>query len=194
MKCEWLELVGVDVINVDVGGVDVMIPVPAKITFCASTSWPSSQARVTSAKSLSSLKFPKAILMLSWKSFHWRQSFSDILNGWDGIYCGYWCRHRSKDCSKAHHLPSRASTFWVGRVIPKNNLHHDHVCTDEFTQTGATRLLDSDLRRKMLKSTEGGSILVEIATLTWFNSASYPPPLHPGATGYTPGELEVQLS
>ena len=48
-------------------------------------------------------------------------------------------------------------TLWVGRVIPKNNLHHDHVCTDEFTQTGATRLLDSDLRRKMLKSTEGGS-------------------------------------
>ena len=31
--------------------------------------------------------------------------------GWDGIYCGYWCRHRSKDCSKAHHLPSPASTF-----------------------------------------------------------------------------------
>ena len=86
--------------------------------------------------------------------------------GWDGIYCGYWCRHRSKDCSKAHHLPSRASTFWVGRVIPKNNLHHDHVCIDEFTQTGATRLLDSDFekedaqvhrRRKSLESTKGGS-------------------------------------
>ena len=75
----------------------------------------------------------------------------------DGIYCGYWCRHRSKDCSKAHHLPSRAFTFWVGRVIPKNNLHHDHVCTDEFTQTGATRLLYSDLKRKMPKSTERGS-------------------------------------
>ena len=48
-------------------------------------------------------------------------------------------------------------TLWVGRVIPKNNLHHDHVCTDEFTQTGATRLLDSDLERKMPKSTERGS-------------------------------------
>ena len=58
--------------------------------------------------------------------------------GWDGIDCWYWCRHRSKDCKKAHHLPSQASTFWVGRVIPMNNLHHGHVCTDEFTQTGAT--------------------------------------------------------
>ena len=28
--------------------------------------------------------------------------------GWDGIYCGYWCRHRSKVCSKAHGLPSKA--------------------------------------------------------------------------------------
>ena len=27
----------------------------------------------------SSLKFPKTLLMLSWKSFHWRRSFSDIL-------------------------------------------------------------------------------------------------------------------
>ena len=57
-------------------------------------------------------------------------------------------------------------TLWVSRVIPKNNLHHDHVCTDEFTQTGATRLLDSDFekedaqvhrRRKSLESTKGGS-------------------------------------
>ena len=52
--------------------------------------------------------------------------------GWDILWVR--CRHRSKDCSKAHHLPSRAYTIWVGRVIPKNNLHHDHVCTDEFTQ------------------------------------------------------------
>ena len=28
--------------------------------------------------------------------------------GWDGIYCWYWCRHRSKVCSKAHRLPSQA--------------------------------------------------------------------------------------
>ena len=25
--------------------------------------------------------------------------------GWDGICCGYWCRHRSKGCSKAPPLP-----------------------------------------------------------------------------------------
>ena len=66
---------------------------------------------------------------------HW--DFYLILNlfcqmGWDGdgIDCWYWCRHRSKDCKKAHHLPSQASTFWVGRVIPMNNLHHGRVCTD----------------------------------------------------------------
>ena len=46
--------------------------------------------------------------------------------GWDILWVR--CHHRSKDCSKAHHLPSRASTFWVGRVIPKNNLHHDVKC------------------------------------------------------------------
>ena len=51
----------------------------ARITLCASTCWPSSQARVTSVKSLSFLNFPKVFLTLSWKSFHWRQSFSDIL-------------------------------------------------------------------------------------------------------------------
>ena len=47
---------------------------PSKITLWASSWWPSSQARVTSAKSesLSSIKFPNALLMLSWKSFHWR--------------------------------------------------------------------------------------------------------------------------
>ena len=47
---------------------------PPKITLWASTWWLSSQARVTSAKfeSLSSIKFPNALLMLSWKSFHWR--------------------------------------------------------------------------------------------------------------------------
>ena len=28
--------------------------------------------------------------------------------GWDGIDCWYWCRHRSKACSKAHRLPSKA--------------------------------------------------------------------------------------
>ena len=50
-------------------------------------------------------------------------------------------------------------TFWVGRVIPKKNLHHDHVCIDKFTQTGATLLYYyvQILRRKMLESTEGGT-------------------------------------
>ena len=38
---------------------------------------------------------------------------------WDGIYCGYWCRHRSKDCSKAHHLPSRASPFGLAGLFQR---------------------------------------------------------------------------
>ena len=43
---------------------------PAKITLWASTCWPSSQARVTSAKLLSSFKFPKAQLCHSyWPTF-----------------------------------------------------------------------------------------------------------------------------
>ena len=32
----------------------------------------------------------------------------------------------------------RPSANWVSRVIPKSKLPHSHVCTDEFTQTGAT--------------------------------------------------------
>ena len=32
----------------------------------------------------------------------------------------------------------RPSAHWVSRVIPKSKLPHSHVCTDEFTQTGAT--------------------------------------------------------
>ena len=59
--------------SVDVDGLEA-----AKITLCASI-WPSSQARVTSVNSLSSLRRPKALLTFSLKSFHFRQSFSDIL-------------------------------------------------------------------------------------------------------------------
>ena len=54
----------------------------ANTTLWASTCWPSSQTRVTSLKSRSSLSFPNAPLIFSWNSFHWRQSFSDILQGW----------------------------------------------------------------------------------------------------------------
>ena len=36
------------------------------------------QANVASVKCLSSLISPKALCMLSWKSFHWRQSLSSI--------------------------------------------------------------------------------------------------------------------
>jgi len=99
--------------------------------------------------------------------------FIELGMGWDILWVR--CRHRSKDCSKAHHLPSQASPLWVGRVIPRNNLPHGHVCTDEFTQTGATRITilrfsegscsspqkeeaaQVHRRRKLLESTEGGS-------------------------------------
>ena len=42
--------------------------------------WPSSQARVTSTNSFCSLRLQNAVLTFSWKSFHFRQSFSDMLN------------------------------------------------------------------------------------------------------------------
>merc|ERR1712016_562807 len=64
----------------------------------------------------------------------------------------------------------------VSRVIPKSKLPHSHVCTDEFTQTGATYYItifrfsegscsspqkeeaaQVHRRRKLLESTEGGS-------------------------------------
>ena len=46
-----------------------------KITLWAS-SWPSSQARVTSTKSLSPLSCANEVLIFSWKSFHFRQNIS----------------------------------------------------------------------------------------------------------------------
>ena len=48
--------------------------------------------------------------------------------GWDGINYWYWCLHRSKVCSKAHRLPSKAFRQFG---------QQGYVCTDEFTQTGA---------------------------------------------------------
>ena len=50
----------------------------ARMTLWASKCWPSSHARVTSVKSLSFRNLLKAELTFSLKSFHWRQSFSDI--------------------------------------------------------------------------------------------------------------------
>ena len=46
-----------------------------KITLWASI-WPSSQARVTSTKSLSPLSSTNVVLIFSWKSFHFRQNLS----------------------------------------------------------------------------------------------------------------------
>ena len=51
----------------------------ARITLWDSIWVPSSQAKVTSLKSLSSRSFWKAEFMLVWKSFHWRQSCSDSI-------------------------------------------------------------------------------------------------------------------
>ena len=36
------------------------------------------------------------------------KAFEPGLMGWDGINCGYWCRHRPRDCSEAHRFPSEA--------------------------------------------------------------------------------------
>ena len=51
----------------------------ARITLWASTCFPSSQARVTSVKSSSSLRLPNVFTTFSLKSFHCRHSFSDIV-------------------------------------------------------------------------------------------------------------------
>ena len=46
----------------------------------AFTCWPSSQARVTSAKSTSFLRFPKVEFLISLKSFHLRHNLLDIID------------------------------------------------------------------------------------------------------------------
>ena len=51
----------------------------ARRILCASNCWPSSEARVTSEKSLCCLKLSNTVFTFSWKSFHFRQSFSFIL-------------------------------------------------------------------------------------------------------------------
>ena len=53
--------------------------VEAKTVLWTSMFWPSSQARVTSVKSLSSLSALNENVMFSLKSFHWRHSFSEEL-------------------------------------------------------------------------------------------------------------------
>ena len=63
----------------------------ARMTLWASTRLPSSQTRVTSRRSLSSLSFPKDEFTPALKSFHCRQSFSEVFmisteQGWDGIH------------------------------------------------------------------------------------------------------------
>ena len=83
-------------------------------------------------------------------------------------------------CEKLAQRPTaflpRHSANLVGRVIPKSKLPHSHVCTDEFTQTGATYYItifrfpegscSSPQRKevarvhsrgKLLDSTEGGN-------------------------------------
>ena len=100
--------------------------------------------------------------------------------GWDGIDCWY---HVGTGVATALKLAQRPTAFLprhsanlVGRVIPKSKLPHSHVCTDEFTQTGATYYItifrfpegscSSPQRKevarvhsrgKLLDSTEGGN-------------------------------------
>ena len=58
-----------------------------RTTLWTSTCWPSSQARVTSVNSLSSLRSLKAEVRFVWKSFHCKHSFSSELCG---IFFNYW--------------------------------------------------------------------------------------------------------
>ena len=88
--------------------------------------------------------------------------------GWDGIKYRYWCRHRSKICSKAHHLPSTAlPPLWsVGLFQEANSPTVSCVQTSSHRPERPTILQYSDLekevawihgRRKLLDSTEGRS-------------------------------------
>ena len=72
----------------------------ARINWWAVICWPSSQARVKSEKSLSSLEALRADPAFSWKLFHFRQSFSELL-----IF-----RHR------------RLTTFWISHLMIISNI------------------------------------------------------------------------
>ena len=76
--------------------------------------------------------------------YQWATKF--ILTFWDGINCRVLVSPPLKRLFKGPPpsllgIPLR----WSGGVTPINNLHHSHVCIDEFTQTGAT-LQYSDFR------------------------------------------------
>ena len=75
----------------------------ARITLWDSIWVPSSQAKVTSLKSLSSRSFWKAEFMLVWKSFHWRQSCSD------SIFADLYFL-----CARTHLGTEKGQGRWVG--------------------------------------------------------------------------------
>ena len=77
----------------------------ARITLWASNCLPSSQARVTSAKSLSSLRIPNALVAFSLKSFHCKQSFSDIVKPTGGT-------------DKGIPVPNQESAKLIAKLLP----------------------------------------------------------------------------
>ena len=96
--------------------------------------------------------------------------------GWDGIDCWYWCRHRSKACSMAHRLPSKAfrqfgRQGYSKKQAPPQSRVYRRVHTDWSDllyyniQISGGRCLNPQKkevarvhrRRKLLESTEEGS-------------------------------------
>ena len=68
--------------------------------------------------------------------------------GWDGMGIPSWDRLSGTGVATAQKIVQRPTPFLTGHsasrlggVTPMNNLPHDHVRTDEYTQTGATLIL-----------------------------------------------------
>ena len=67
---------------------------------------------------------------------------------------------------------TRHSASWLGGVTPMNNLPHDHVHTDEYTQTGATLSL-----KKRNKNARSRGVPVIGPIETWYLGKSRKSPV-----------------
>ena len=96
----------------------------AKTTLCAPICWPSSQAKVTSVNSLSILSSLKPDKMFSWKSFHFKQSFSELIMFTDLVWYlfnfdGNVVMWNPVPASLFHSIPFHHWSFWSPAGQPK---------------------------------------------------------------------------
>ena len=81
-------------------------------------------------------------------------------------YSWYWCRHHCKDFFGPPLSLVGIPRGREGGVIPKNNLHHSHVCTDKFTHSAKPFEYRTVAQRPVLSNiTEKGWLLITLQTI-----------------------------